>query len=145
MPSASLAVPPGAIRSGLAGRNLRTWRSSPCAVRPSGILSGTVVPTVMFGQFQPSFPAEPRRMPRSSRPCWLTRGHPMRGYRARLLRLSMFGAREWRADYSTPIRGKGYLDKGGQGKDIAGVSYGNPSGYLAAGGWMPIENERKVL
>src|SRR5262245_24037437 len=28
------------------------------AVRPSGILSGTVVPTVLFGQFQLSFPAQ---------------------------------------------------------------------------------------
>jgi hypothetical protein len=27
--------------------------------RPSGILSGTVVPTVFFGQFQLSFPAQP--------------------------------------------------------------------------------------
>ena len=40
--------------------------STTCAMRPSGILSGTVVPTVIFGQFQLSFAAKPRRIPRSS-------------------------------------------------------------------------------
>jgi hypothetical protein len=62
MPSVSLAAPPGAILPGLAGWNLRMCPLEIEAMRPSGILSGTVVPTVIFGQFQLSSPARPRRI-----------------------------------------------------------------------------------
>jgi hypothetical protein len=49
MPSVSLAGPTGAILSGLAGRNSRTIALVRTrAVRPSGILSVTVGPTVIL-------------------------------------------------------------------------------------------------
>jgi len=55
MPSVSLAAPTGAILSGLAGRNARTSALvRPRAVRPSGIPSVTVVPTVIL-QSVPAF------------------------------------------------------------------------------------------
>jgi hypothetical protein len=46
--------PPGAIRSGFAGR------------KPSGIPAATVLRPRCLGQFQLSFLAQPRRIPRSS-------------------------------------------------------------------------------
>ena len=58
MPLRFAPKPLGAIRERFAGRNLRTVES--CPVRPSGILSTTVVPTVLFGQFQLSLPGSTR-------------------------------------------------------------------------------------
>ncbi len=53
MPSCFAPRPPGAIRSGVAGR------------KPSGISAATVLRPWCLGQFQLSFPAQPRRIPRS--------------------------------------------------------------------------------
>ncbi len=56
---ASRNDPRGLNRAELTHMTLTSVR----VARPSGILSGMVVPTVIFGQFQLSFPAKPRRVP----------------------------------------------------------------------------------
>jgi hypothetical protein len=58
VPSDTLALPHGAIRTGSAGRNLRTVAAHNRAVRPSGILSGTVV-TNRGASVSSSFPSRP--------------------------------------------------------------------------------------
>ena len=56
MPSFSQAAPLGAIRSGVAGRNMRTGLAVE-PVRPSGISSVTVVPTVYLGSVPAFLPS----------------------------------------------------------------------------------------
>jgi len=72
MPSASLAVPPGAILPGSAGRNMRE------KARPSGILSVTVVPTVFLRSVPAFLPGQASEDPRSSGNARDRRGHPFR-------------------------------------------------------------------
>jgi len=67
MPTGYAHIPPGAIRTGFTGR------------KPSGIPSATVLRPWGFGQFQLSFPAKPRRMPRSSGNVRVGRRHPLLG------------------------------------------------------------------
>jgi len=65
MPSGFAHGPPGAIRSGFAGR------------KPSGIPATTVLRPWCLGQFQLSFPVQPRRIPRSSGHIRETQGIPV--------------------------------------------------------------------
>jgi hypothetical protein len=54
--------PPGAVRAGFAERNLPTGLHRP--VRPSGILSVTVVPTVILRSVPAFLPGSAERIPR---------------------------------------------------------------------------------